>query len=444
MNVNFFTKGGFCVKLLPASLLSSLLVFALVGCTTQSIPGSVSATASALDTTIKSDDSTVIQIKLDRVKDEIKAEDGHVLVSYAYDRPTVTISGNSAAQSAIQTSLNALVDKDLTYVKEDLYTIAQGDYQALGKDATPCTSELNFTVTRSDDTVISLVADEIQDAGGAHGSDWRSGWNCDTETGQLLTFPDLGNGFREKAMELVSEQAALQADFLFDGYQENLSHVVLDGTENAQNLYGFDATIAPTFYMTDKSIVFLSREYELQPYSMGVLEFPTAYSDYGSILKEHYLPKGYVGKKSSQDSADPAASSDADDGTPEISASAKANGLTLTKAGTFQGKGWMLTIPANWDKQIYVTSTANSVTFYEKGCYDTMGGGRLFSIQSYQDNTYQQLPDYELLSIDRNTSYVVVYPTDVQFAGADQKSAQRYSAFSGQIEKVLKTFSLSS
>ena len=364
------------MKLLPASLLSSLLIFALVGCTTQSIPGSVSATASALDTTIKSADSTVIQIKLDRVKDEIKAEDGHVLVSYAYDRPTVTISGNSAAQSAIQTSLNALVDKDLTYVKEDLYTIAQGDYQALGKDATPCTSELNLTVTRSDDTVISLVADEIQDAGGAHGSDWRSGWNYDTETGQLLTF--------------------------------------------------------------------LSREYELQPYSMGVLEFPTAYSDYGSILKEHYLPKGYVGKKSSQDSADPAASSDADDGTPEISASAKANGLTLTKAGTFQGKGWMLTIPANWDKQIYVTSTANSVTFYEKGCYDTMGGGRLFSIQSYQDNTYQQLPDYELLSIDRNTSYVVVYPTDVQFDGADQKSAQRYSAFSGQIEKVLKTFSLSS
>ena len=103
-----------------------------------------------------------------------------------------------------------------------------------------------------------------------------------------------------------------------------------------------------------------------------------------------------------------------------------------------------LPISANWDKQIYVTSTANSVTFYEKGCYDTMGGGRLFSIQSYQDNTYQQLPDYELLSIDRNTSYVVVYPTDVQFDGADQKSAQRYSAFSGQIEKVLKTFSLSS
>lgn len=174
---------------------------------------------------------------------------------------------------------------------------------------------------------------------GAHGSDWRSGWNYDTETGQLLTFPDLGNGFREKAMELVSEQAALQADSLFDGYQENLSHVVLDGTENAQNLYGFDATIAPTFYMTDKSIVFLSREYELQPYSMGVLEFPTAYSDYGSILKEHYLPKGYVGKKSSQDSADPAASSDADDGTPRNLRLCESQRADPDQSGDVPGKG---------------------------------------------------------------------------------------------------------
>ena len=324
------------MKLFPAILLSGLLALTLAGCTAQSTSGGVSAAASALDATSNSNSS--IQIKLNRVKDEIKAEDGHVLVSYAYDRPTVVISGNTAAQSAIQTSLNALVDKDLTYVKEDLYAIAQGNYQALGKDATPCTSELNLTVTRSDDTVISLVADEIQDAGGAHGSDWRSGWNYDTQTGQLLTFPDLGNGFREKATELVSEQAALEVDSLFDGYQENLSHVVLDGTEDAQSLYGFDATIAPTYYMTDESITFISREYELQPYAMGVLEFPTAYSDYGSILKEHYLPKGYTANETAKQDADLAASSD-DGDTTSNDVSMDSNGQALAKSGKLQGKG---------------------------------------------------------------------------------------------------------
>ena len=141
--------------------------------------------------------------------------------------------------------------------------------------------------------------------------------------------------------------------------------------------------------------------------------------------------------------ADLAASSD-DGDTTSNDASADSNGQALAKSGKLQGKGWTLTIPTNWSKQIYVASTANSVSFYEKGCHDAMGGGWLFSIQSYQDNSYQQLPDYELLSIDRTTTYVVVYPTDLQFEGADQKSAQRYSAFSGQIEKVLKTFALSS
>ena len=115
-----------------------------------------------------------------------------------------------------------------------------------------------------------------------------------------------------------------------------------------------------------------------------------------------------------------------------------------SRFGNLRRISFPLWTPTNWSKQIYVASTANSVSFYEKGCHDAMGGGWLFSIQSYQDNSYQQLPDYELLSIDRTTTYVVVYPTDVQFEGADQKSAQRYSAFSGQIEKVLKTFALSS
>lgn len=427
------------MKLFPAILLSGLLVFALASCTAPSTSGGVSAAASALDTTTAPAASSV-QIKLDRVTDEIKAEDGHVLVSYSYDSPTVVIAGNLAAQSAIQTSLNALVDKDLTNVKEALYTIAQGNYQALGKDAAPCTSELNLTITRSDDTVISLVANEIQDAGGAHGSDWRSGWNYDTQTGQLLTFSDLGSGFREKATDLVSTQAALEADSLFDGYQESLSHVVLDGTEDAQTLYGFDAAIAPTFYMTDETITFISREYELQPYAMGVLEFPTAYSDYGSILKERYLPKGYTAKEN----ADLTASSNNDGDDSESDDSTTSSGLTLVKSGKLQETDWTLTIPSNWNKQLYVTHSTDSVSFYEKGCYDAMGGGWLFSIQAYKDNSYQQLPDYELLSIDHNATYVVVYPTDVQFEGAGQKSAQRYSAFSGQIENVLKSFSLSS
>lgn len=434
------------MKLFNVILLSCLLTLSITSCTV--LPPSSFVSSAVSDATCeaapRSTEPAAIQIKLERVTDEIKAEDGQLLVSYAYDRPTVAIPYNTTAQTAIQSSLNALVEQDLNYVTEELRAIAQENYQSMGKDAHPCTSELNLQVTRSDDTVISLVVDEIQYAGGAHGNDWRSGWNYDTQTGQQLTFSDLGDTFRTKATELITQQADETSDSLFENYQENISHVVLDGTENAQALYGFDTTIAPTFYMNDNAIVFISREYELQPFSSGVLEFATDYSDYGIALNARYIPEQDTDDDSAQASLDGQAEETESAGNETTSATTPSNGKTLAQAGILLGNGWMLTIPSSWEDQIYVDAQYDSISFYEKGCYDATGNGWLFSIEAYPNDNYQQLPDYELLSIDRNIRYVAAYPTDVQFEGADQKSAQRYSAFAGQIEKVLKTFSLSS
>lgn len=290
------------MKLFPAILLSGLLALTLAGCTAQSTSGGVSAAASALDATAN---ASPIQIKLNRVKDEIKAEDGHVLVSYAYDRPTVMISGNSAAQSAIQSSLNALVDKDLTYVKGDLYAIAQGNYQALGKDATPCTSELNLTVTRSDDTVIRPGGLMRSRTPRRHGSDWLQRLELRHGDRSAADLPRPGQRVPRKG-----HRAGVRAGRVGGG----LSLRWLSGKpeprgagryrERPRVCTALTPPSLPTFYMTDESITFISREYELQPYAMGVLEFPTPYSDYGSILKEHYLPKGYTAKESVKQDAD--------------------------------------------------------------------------------------------------------------------------------------------
>ena len=82
--------------------------------------------------------------------------------------------------------------------------------------------------------------------------------------------------------------------------------------------------------------------------------------------------------------------------------------------------------------------------FYENGCYSEMGGGWLFSLETFSDESYVDRPDYELLSINGGVSYVAIYPTDVQFEVASSQNAQRYSAFSSQVEGVLRTFALSS
>lgn len=431
------------MKHFPAALLSCMISLFLVGCTILD-PSSAYDATSSMDTT-SSDVSSPIavsytKVKLHRVEDELTSEDGHVLVSYAYDRPTVTIPGNQKAQKAVQASLDQLLEEEVSYLQEELLPLAQKNYQALGKDARSAQAELNLSVQRSDNAVISVLADEILDTGGAHGSDRRSGWNYDTQTGQQLTFQQLGDGFRDTAIALVTTQADQYAASLFEDYRNNISHVVLDGTENAETVYGYSAAISPTFYMTDQSIVFISREYELQPYAMGVLEFALPYSDFSGALNSAYLPEGYVPEREpSQESVlTQGDSSDQRDSAPE-----KVN-LSLAHSGKLQCSGWALTIPTSWNKQVYVEEDTDSVSFFERGCYDEMGNGWLFSISAYTDESYLDLADYELLSIDRDISYVAVYPTDVQYEGASDKNAQRYNAFALQVEKVLRSFSLSS
>lgn len=108
------------------------------------------------------------------------------------------------------------------------------------------------------------------------------------------------------------------------------------------------------------------------------------------------------------------------------------------------GNGWILTLPKEWMDTVYVELGKDSASFYENGCHSEMGGGWLFSLETYTDDSYLDLPDYELLSMDDKVSYVAIYPTDVQYEGASDKNAQRYSAFSSQVEEVLGTFALTS
>lgn len=66
--------------------------------------------------------------------------------------------------------------------------------------------ELSFQVIRADDKVISVVWGNEGYNQGAHGwyiQDYR---NYYTQTGEKITFDSLGNGFRDKALELVTKK----------------------------------------------------------------------------------------------------------------------------------------------------------------------------------------------------------------------------------------------
>lgn len=427
------------MKRIIAALLCGLLPLALIGCR----PGNgvtaqaTSAASSSGPGTITADADSSIQIHLDRVEKIVKANNGQPLVRYAYDKPTVTIFHNPTAQAAIQSALDKVVQNSLiSYAVDELLPMARNAYQAKNTSDLPYSSQLNLSIQRTDDAVISILTDQISDAGGAHGEDYRSARNYDTKTGKPLTFAMLGSGFRMAATKLVTAQAKAHAKPLFPHYQKNISHVVLDGTENPQKIYHVNTAVTPTFYLTNDAIVFISREYELQSYAAGIIEFPIPYTDFGSTLHSAYLPDiyglGYDREKQTTNQ------SLTDNRAPPFRAK-----NMLVPAGTLQGNGWTLSIPNKWAGKVYVKLNKSTATFYEYGCYKEMGGGRLFTVMAYKDDSYVELPDYELLSIEGHTNYVAVNPTDVQYVGASSESAQRYNAFSSQVEDVLHTFTLS-
>ena len=98
-----------------------------------------------------------------------------------------------------------------------------------------------------------------------------------------------------------------------------------------------------------------------------------------------------------------------------------------------------------WLKHLIVQTTSGYgdtewAAFYEKTCHEELDAGWLFSIAGFKDNSYEDQPSYDVIETDGDITYVVIYPTDVQFDGASKKAQKRYQKMASQIEDVIATF----
>ncbi|MCM1441393.1 MAG: hypothetical protein NC131_19635 [Roseburia sp.] len=90
-----------------------------------------------------------------------------------------------------------------------------------------------------------------------------------------------------------------------------------------------------------------------------------------------------------------------------------------------------LKFPAGW-KNNYVKKRSKGkkqgsyVAFYAKKCYKQTKEGWLFSIMRYKDNSYTDLPQYELVGKWNGMNYVAVFPTDVQTMGSTGAAKKQY------------------
>lgn len=102
-----------------------------------------------------------------------------------------------------------------------------------------------------------------------------------------------------------------------------------------------------------------------------------------------------------------------------------------------------LKLPKSWLNHYTVKKSGKKkdsyVAFYAKKCYNQTKAGFLFSIARYTDESYRELPSYELVGMWNGINYVAVYPTDVQSEGASKTAAKLYRTMSRSAEKTARS-----
>jgi len=115
--------------------------------------------------------------------------------------------------------------------------------------------------------------------------------------------------------------------------------------------------------------------------------------------------------------------------------------------GDFRCQEYAVTIPDSWREKymvLYCEGEApdTCLGFYAGGCYEETGGGWLFSLAKFHDDSYIEQPSYEVIEERDGMTYVVIYPTDVQSEGASKKAQKEYRILCKSMESVISSFTI--
>lgn len=228
-----------------------------------------------------------VSVTADETHNEIKADDGTVLLTSDVSMPVVSIEGAEDAAAKINADI---ADYYAVFSSSDEETVsmARSDYEASQADENGgwfhgYGQSASFRVTRMDDKVLSLELTVYSDTGGAHGNYGSVGKNYDLRTGNLIGLMDLSadyEAFHATALDYMVNLAQTPAykDRLFEPSKADLDSALFDGENWTFTLSG---------------ISFFADPYALGPYASGEIYFRLPYEKaYDLGLKEDYHYNG--------------------------------------------------------------------------------------------------------------------------------------------------------
>ena len=183
--------------------------------------------------------------------------------------PKISLTNNPRAENLIN---NRIKTEIIDFVRYSKYLYNQDiegyhESQANNYPFHGYSAYMEYTITYNENCFLSLYFDRYEFTGGAHGSTIRSSdtWElCHGTILPLSSFFKPGTDYRSLLIDEMTRQAEViqqREDIYFDDYKEL---IISNFNENS-------------FYLSPSGITIYYQQYDIAPYSTGIVEFTIPY-----------------------------------------------------------------------------------------------------------------------------------------------------------------------
>lgn len=231
---------------------------------------------------VKMDDiktNTKIDVTFKDMSRVVKDENGDLILTVTGNLPVVNIEGNPEATNNINVfyekakkNEEEMINQYIQYASDN-YKIIDGEQLKYWHGYELGTT---YTTARVDSSVISIISELFEYAGGAHPNIYRTAQNFDTQTGELLTLNDILTDV-SKATEYINNYLLKlmkeQEDTI--GYFEDYESYVGDILTNS------------TWYLSNEGFVVICNEYIVSPHAAGIQEYVIPYEKFPYLVEKY-------------------------------------------------------------------------------------------------------------------------------------------------------------
>ena len=172
---------------------------------------------------------------------------------------------------------NKTIDDDVKDFKMGLKE-AKESFKERPEYAIPYEYSNTLSVVMFNDDVLIIANNTYYFTGGAHGSTIVTYLNYDLDKQKDVELKDVITDM-DKFKEALHKKADEQKEDLFDDYSETIDKDLADP----------DKTL--TFFIKDGSLVIEFGQYDIAPYSSGLIDFEFPYNEYKNMLNSKYFNK---------------------------------------------------------------------------------------------------------------------------------------------------------